>query len=552
VSTGSAQEAGLAKPSGPRARHQVIHKSAVTAASFTESGPAGNFDVVCDRIDVRRSPSTEAAALGILKRGAVVQGSPFSIHGQPWLRLDGDCCESFGFAVDESAWILIDGACVGLGELLRRSCNGTDVSENLAELETVGWRRSSLTADWLKEVGGLAAAPRAIQECPMPGDMDLGLASNCAMLLLEPADGGPEESYIVKREGRGGSTAFAYDQRLQEREHRFYTEIAQRDMELARSRYTERLREPSDTDMNGSVENEGAPDLPGPLTMEERARKLDLAVGPSHLVLAGALRVPRCLASHWSPSGRALGAEVSVLVLETLAAPTWVRADHQKGCSVGQALTVVEALGRFHAMFARSDEVNKYSWLPVTPLDVELVDYYQDHFAACFETLGLFVRNHLSSVAFDACRRLCDRYSEVVARLARPPLTLVHGDFHLGNIMFSTTSPPVAAAFDWQFACRCRGAYDFAYFVALFAPPDIRRGCENKLVRRYLWACGRSGEAAEFADEVRAALLVIMSFYMMLNMNYFQRHPTTRVPLGRCIKWIGECMDDWGCDRLLD
>eukprot|EP00747_Dinoflagellata_sp_TGD_P026453 gnl/TRDRNA2_/TRDRNA2_131947_c1_seq1.p1 gnl/TRDRNA2_/TRDRNA2_131947_c1~~gnl/TRDRNA2_/TRDRNA2_131947_c1_seq1.p1 ORF type:complete len:137 (+),score=18.99 gnl/TRDRNA2_/TRDRNA2_131947_c1_seq1:1-411(+) len=136
----------------------------------------------------------------------------------------------------------------------------------------------------------------------------------------------------------------------------------------------------------------------------------------------------------------------------------------------------------------------------------------------------------------------------MMKRLAQPPLTLVHGDFHPGNVRFSTDSPPIAAAFDWQFCCRCRGSYDFAYFITLFAPREVRQKCENDLAKCYLAAAERpSGDAAEFINDVRAALLVVMSFFLMVNLHAL-RNGTI---LHGSIKKIGHALDDWGCSALL-
>merc|ERR1711908_149788 len=96
----------------------------------------------------------------------------------------------------------------------------------------------------------------------------------------------------------------------------------------------------------------------------------------------------------------------------------------------------------------------------------------QKHYADCFTDLEARLRDWLSPVALAACRELRTTYASLLERLARPPLTLLHGDFRLENLRFSTCSPVSVAAFDWQFVCRGRGAYDLAYFLALSRPPE--------------------------------------------------------------------------------
>lgn len=43
----------------------------------------------------------------------------------------------------------------------------------------------------------------------------------------------------------------------------------------------------------------------------------------------------------------------------------------------------------------------------------------------------------------------------------------------------------VVAAFDWQFCCKARGAYDLAYFLGLACPPEVRRDREKGLIKTY-------------------------------------------------------------------
>lgn len=77
----------------------------------------------------------------------------------------------------------------------------------------------------------------------------------------------------------------------------------------------------------------------------------------------------------------------------------------------------------------------------------------------------------------------------VVARLAdyiayRPdPLTVVHGDFRLDNLLFNGASPVVAV--DWQTATRGPALTDVAYFLGTSPTTDVREANEATLVREY-------------------------------------------------------------------
>ncbi len=77
----------------------------------------------------------------------------------------------------------------------------------------------------------------------------------------------------------------------------------------------------------------------------------------------------------------------------------------------------------------------------------------------------------------------------VVARLAdyiayRPdPLTVVHGDYRLDNLLFDGASPVVAV--DWQTVARGPALTDVAYFLGTSPTPDVREAHEEPLVREY-------------------------------------------------------------------
>lgn len=67
------------------------------------------YKVVAPMVAVRSAPSTKARKLGGLATGDMISGWPYKVGVDPWLRMDGAARPS---------WVLIHGACVGLGQLL--------------------------------------------------------------------------------------------------------------------------------------------------------------------------------------------------------------------------------------------------------------------------------------------------------------------------------------------------------------------------------------------------------------------------------------------------
>ena len=51
------------------------------------------------------------------------------------------------------------------------------------------------------------------------------------------------------------------------------------------------------------------------------------------------------------------------------------------------------------------------------------------------------------------------------------PVSIIHGDFRLDNLFFSTTGE--ITAIDWQFTSKARGIYDVAYFLTLSMAEEL-------------------------------------------------------------------------------
>ena len=72
-------------------------------------------------------------------------------------------------------------------------------------------------------------------------------------------------------------------------------------------------------------------------------------------------------------------------------------------------------------------------------------------------------------------------------------LTPVHGDFRLDNMLFHpdpTGARPLIVV-DWQTVQLGLGPSDVAYFLGNAFDAEVRRGCEEALVRRYHDALAR-------------------------------------------------------------
>jgi thiamine kinase-like enzyme len=172
-----------------------------------------------------------------------------------------------------------------------------------------------------------------------------------------------------------------------------------------------------------------------------------------------------------------------VLALEDLAAADVVFRGFDELCELDSASSVVIELAKLHAAYWNSSRFQgDLAWLPAAGNDPAY-------------RLGKAL-SELS--ARPALAKLAGRISEDFARRAvglhrkrdalerawaEPPLTLVHGDAHLGNLYFRNGRP---GFFDWQIVSVRQGMRDVAHFLLGALAVADRRRWERDLIALYV------------------------------------------------------------------
>lgn len=89
------------------------------------------------------------------------------------------------------------------------------------------------------------------------------------------------------------------------------------------------------------------------------------------------------------------------------------------------------------------------------------------------------------------------------AQRMAPPLTLVHGDFRMENVMFGEQPDQHRiVVFDWQGPLKARGMFDVSLFLSQSTRTEVRRAHEKALLEGYL-----EGLQAGGVDDVSMAFL---------------------------------------------
>ena len=193
--------------------------------------------------------------------------------------------------------------------------------------------------------------------------------------------------------------------------------------------------------------------------------------------LAGELPVPTPTVFHADiePESAAF-----VLLLEDLAPAE--QGDQLDGCSLGTARSAVDAMALLHAPRWDDAGLRDRDWLHtddetgrafLAALLPSLWAGFQERYAA---DLG----PHVAPVG-EAFFAHLDAYLTPTGG----PLTLVHGDFRLDNLLLEPGTGAVRGVVDWQTCAVGPALRDVAYFLGAGLLPDERRAAEEELVHRY-------------------------------------------------------------------
>ena len=208
------------------------------------------------------------------------------------------------------------------------------------------------------------------------------------------------------------------------------------------------------------------------------------------------------------------------LVLADLAPAT--QGDQLEGCSVAVAGSGIDQLVALHAPLWGDELAEHDDWLVgdregarafnlgLLPM---LWDGFQERYGPRLDESVV----RAGGVLF--------AHLEALLHTGDTPLTVVHGDFRLDNLLIRPDAPEVVGVVDWQTCTRGPALRDVAYLLGAGLLPDVRREAEVELVRRYhegvagagvaglgwddCWAGYREGTWAGLIMAVGASMLVV-------------------------------------------
>eukprot|EP00930_Biecheleria_cincta_P056701 TRINITY_DN42776_c0_g1_i1.p1 TRINITY_DN42776_c0_g1~~TRINITY_DN42776_c0_g1_i1.p1 ORF type:complete len:701 (+),score=121.97 TRINITY_DN42776_c0_g1_i1:85-2103(+) len=497
----------------------------------------GVFEVVHTRVVVRDLPKPERnMPLGMLHLGDKVRGVVKEFSGQPWVELSNSCKAQFGMNREKPAYVQMSGERLGLGELLRRT-------NEAPPPEPDGWRGPVMTAKRL----------------PLPPVAVVARHRASVVLAAES---------VAKAKAKKKNMTYSRAELFAKAK----AKKAEFEAGLAQSSSSEESSSDEEADQLGQegflVAHRKWTAVYEKLLDRAATREGRWLVIVKHMLEGRQVRIPWCLATYWGGDGNESWRSF-LLSQERLGAPEWHVAD-DRGCNDSQARAATECLGVMHNKFRGRRILEAHAWLPMTPLNLEFPQLITHQFTACFK--GLLnsgdLKGSLSPVVLEACELMCSIQAygpKGLGRLMRPPLTLLHGDYHsnLGphvqawtGLRFSPVDPPAVAAVDWQWVCRGRGAFDLATFMALSLDVEDRREQEGGMLMIYGEAAGgRGGVAAraEFDDDLRAGFLATLVFFLLRSSSTLSsgREDAAQQATLKGLRRLDAAIVDWGAVEIL-
>ena len=148
-------------------------------------------------------------------------------------------------------------------------------------------------------------------------------------------------------------------------------------------------------------------------------------------------RIPHCFFAQ-SDSETKRG----ILLLEEISGAT--QGDVLKHANLYQAKSLAANLAHLHAAFLKVEKKNEPVWISKWSDKIRSAGWIQARRKTFLERFP----THLSEISMNLLHSLEDAYPLAVRNLSRYPTTLLHGDFHLDNILFKNDNE--AVLLDWS------------------------------------------------------------------------------------------------------
>ncbi len=178
-----------------------------------------------------------------------------------------------------------------------------------------------------------------------------------------------------------------------------------------------------------------------------------------------------------------------IILMEDLAA--YRVGDQIVGATLEETELAIDELAKLHAAFWQ--QVDGIAWIPHV-CGSQHARNMQAGTASGWERMAAAFGDSLSASVLAARARIQRSVAPLQAFLDRPPITLVHGDFRMENLLYGTAPEhhPMAII-DWQGPLLGRGMQDVTLLLGQSTQTEVRRRHERILLERYVDGLARLG-----------------------------------------------------------
>ena len=182
---------------------------------------------------------------------------------------------------------------------------------------------------------------------------------------------------------------------------------------------------------------------------------------------------PRTFYTHFDGEG-------FLIVMEDLAA--YEVGSQVEGATLRQTELAIDELAKLHSAFW--GKVDDLDWVP------GIANSYHAEALAGGSAIGWPNMEERFEVPGSVSKH-SERFQEAIPALQEErmsaPITLVHGDFRMENVMYGhEPGQHEIVVFDWQGPLKARGMFDVSLFLGQSTKTEVRREHERAILERYL------------------------------------------------------------------
>ncbi len=205
------------------------------------------------------------------------------------------------------------------------------------------------------------------------------------------------------------------------------------------------------------------PDIAGPYASEANLYRL--------LSERSELAVPRLIGA---PEGATRG-QVIVILEDVSPANS---GSQVAGCDIRDAKTILNQIAQIHALFWGRGS------LPENPSGKVVAPFVEQIIAKGWDLFIVRYGSELSDT-LAAWKWIQSNIESIFEHRRSTPSTLIHGDLHLENVLFTKDAVRPTVLIDWQLSGRGLAAHDVSYFLVGSLTVEDRRQHEEELLRNY-------------------------------------------------------------------